>query len=108
MSIAVLMVDISTIWTPCPFLLPRALAVVAERTVAFPHRVAPADLLGPGHEVEPFLGVAGDAVEDEPEQPAGVRLVLVASDVVEHPLHHLELIEGQPGDALRERGGPLR
>ena len=38
-----------------------ALAVVAEGSVALAHGVPPADLLGPRNEVEPFLGVAGDA-----------------------------------------------
>ena len=39
--------------------------------------------------------MAGDAVEDEAEQPARVGLVLVAGDVVEHPLHHLQLVQRQ-------------
>ena len=85
----------------------RPLAVVTERAVALANRLPPPDLLRAGDEVESFLRVAGHAVEDEPEQPAGVGLVLVAGDVVQHPLHHLQLVQRQQRHAMRERVGPL-
>src|SRR5437763_4913313 len=102
MSIVSLIVDASTISSSRSFRAPGALAVVAERPVALPDRVTPADVLCSRHEIEAFLGVAGDSVEDEAEQPAGVGLVLVTSDVVEHPLHHLQLVQREQRDALRE------
>ena len=86
-----------------PVASPWALAVVAERAIAFAHGLAPTDLLRARDEVEPFLGVAGDAVEDEPEQPTRIGLVLVSRDVVQHPLHHLQLIQRHQRDALRQR-----
>src|SRR5882757_7766146 len=45
-----------------------ALAVVAEGFVPFPHGLAEADVPGAPDEVEPLLGVAGDAVEEAAEQ----------------------------------------
>src|SRR4051812_14719986 len=105
MSIVAFIVDVTTKSGWSSFRLPRALAIVTERPIALADSVAPPDLLGAGHEVEPFLRVPGHAVEDEAEQTAGVGLVLVASDVVEHPLHHLELVERQAGHALGQVHG---
>ncbi len=59
------------------------LAVVTEGVVTFTDGLTPPDLGGPRHEVQPLLGMAGDAVEDEPEEPAGVGLVLVTSHLVQ-------------------------
>src|SRR3954462_6813766 len=106
MSIVAFIVDVTTKSGWSSFLLPRALAIVTKGPTALPDSVAPTDLLSAGDEVEPLLRVAGHAVEDEAEQPAGVGLVLVASDVVEHPLHHLELVERQAGHWPGHGHGP--
>src|SRR5687767_14824471 len=82
------------------------LAVVAERLVALPDCVAPPDLLSPVDEVESFLCVTRHTVEDESEEATGVGLVLVPGDVVEHPLHHLQLVERQARHPLGQRSRP--
>src|SRR6476619_5602958 len=82
-----------------------ALAIVTERSVTLSDGVAPADLLRTGDEVQALLGVAGDPVEDESQQAARVRLILMPSHVVEHPLHHLQLVQREQRHPLGERGG---
>jgi hypothetical protein len=44
--------------------------VVAEGVVALPHRFPETQLARAGHEVQPFLGVARDAVEEGAQRPA--------------------------------------
>src|SRR5262245_35057619 len=79
-----------------------AAAVVPERVVALPHRLAEADLAGARHEVEAFLGVARDAVEERPEE-ARVREPHLLDGLVAEHLEHDELVQREARDARGER-----
>jgi 2-oxoglutarate dehydrogenase E2 component (dihydrolipoamide succinyltransferase) len=87
---------------PVPLL--RTAAVVPERVVALAHGLAEADVLRTLDEIEAFLRVAGDAVEQRPERTArGETHVL--DGLIAQQLQHDELIGRHLRHALGQRQG---
>src|SRR4030095_7827903 len=84
----------------CPRIF-GAPTVVAERIVALADRLAEAQLAGPGDEVQPFLGMPRDAVEQSAEGAAR-REPHVLCGLVAEELQHHELIRRGPSPAVRE------
>src|SRR5437773_2007442 len=85
-----------------PPLRPRPRAVVAERVVALADRLPEAGRAGAGDEVEPFLRVARDAVEERAEHAAGAEAHILGGLVAEE-LQHDELARRHLRHAARER-----
>src|SRR5882757_1350021 len=84
---------------------PRSpLAVVAEGLVPLAHRLTEADVTSEVDEVETFLGMTSDAVEQASEQARGIRLVLLRR-LVAQQLDHLQLIERQASHAPGQAHG---
>src|SRR5262245_62570533 len=86
--------------------LAPAAAVVAERIVALAHRLPEPGLLRARHEVEAFLRVARDAVEQGAEQPRLTETEMLRRLVAEQ-LQHDQLVQRESRHAAGEGGGVL-
>src|SRR5262245_37916160 len=84
--------------------LAPAAAVVAERIVALAHRLPEPGLLRTRDEVEAFLRVACDAVEESAEQSRLTETEMLRGLIAEQ-LQHDQLVQREARHAPRQGGG---